>query len=48
MEATLDESAEQVEGGLSIDSYTSTYSAQYQMARRGGVWKIVGAKVIYR
>lgn len=48
VEATLDESAQLVENNQALDAYKSTYTAQYQMMRKGGQWKIVGGKVIYR
>ena len=48
IEATVDESAQLIEGGQALDSYRSQYAAQYQMTRKRGVWKIVGGKIIYR
>lgn len=47
VEATLHENAKYVEGGVTKDTYSSTYSAQYQLINRGS-WKISGGKILYR
>lgn len=48
VEATQDEAARMVERGQAVDHYRSTYTAQYQLVRKNGLWKIVGGKICYR
>ncbi|KAK9819960.1 hypothetical protein WJX72_004490 [[Myrmecia] bisecta] len=47
LEATLNERAELHNKGEVTDSYSSTYSLEYQLVRRAKGWKLTGSKVIY-
>ncbi len=43
----LQERAELHNDGAVMDSYSSTYSLEYQLVRRAKGWKLTGSKVIY-